>query len=430
MERRGRQSAGTIVDPPLTTWLTPFRAFRHRNFRLYAIGMAISVSGNWMQSLALSWLVYRLTRSEWLLGLTVFCSSIPVLLLSPVAGVVADRFPRRSIVMTTQSLAMVHAVTLTVLTLSELIQVWHVLLLALALGAITAFDIPGRQSLFFQLVGKPDLLSAISLNSVIFNGARIVGPSIAGVVIARFGEGVCFAVNAVSYLAVLASFLAMKVSGGDAPRAPESPLTSLVEGFQYVLKRPPLLWTLAACGFLTFAAAPGPVLAPMFADAMFHQGSRGLGFFTAAMGAGAITGTLLLARNTALGPLPMAMVTSATALGAGMIIISVSPWFGLCLLLAPLLGMGIMRSNAAANTMVQSRIADDYRGRIMGIYSMMVTGMYPVGGLAAGAFAQLAGSRVAMAAGGILCLITSLLLLSRRPTFMQWITTGSEEERA
>lgn len=380
-----------------------FRALRHRDFRLYAVGMAVSLAGTWMQNLAQAWLVYRLTRSEWMLGLTWFCASVPVLILSPIAGAVADRFPRRRIVMVTQAVAMAQAAALAGLTLSGRVEIWHVLALAAVLGVSNAFDIPGRQALFIRLVGKDDLLNAISLNSAIFNMARIVGPSAGGFIVAHTGEGVCFLLNAVTYVAVLGSLAAMRVKEERAESA-ETPLEGLRAGIGFVMRTPEVKAILVLCGMISIATSPGSTLAPVFAEGIFGMGPRGLGMLTAGMGAGAILGTLGLARRRGARGLPGVIFGSALTLSAAMALFAASPSFWLCLAMMPLIGLSVMRHSASANTVVQVSIPDEYRGRVMGLYSMMVIGMTPVGSLLSGALAEAVGSRATMMAGAVGCL--------------------------
>ena len=383
-----------------------FRALRHRDFRLYAGGMAVSLAGTWMQNLAQAWLVYRLTRSEWMLGLTWFCASVPVLILSPIAGAVADRFPRRRIVMMTQAVGMAQAAVLAGLTLSGRIEVWHVLALAAVLGISNAFDIPSRQALFIRLVGKDDLLNAISLNSATFNAARIVGPSIGGLIVARSSEGVCFLLNSLTYVAVLASLAAMRVREEQQVHV-ESPLDGLKAGVGFVMKTPEVKSLLVLCGMISIAASPGATLAPVFAEEIFKVGAQGLGFLTAGMGAGAILGTLNLARRRATKGLPKVIFTSALVLTAAMVVYAVSPSFWLCLAMMPVIGMSVMRHSASANTVIQMSIPDGYRGRVMGLYSMMVIGMAPIGSLISGALAEVVGSRWTMIAGAGGCLVAA-----------------------
>ncbi|MBV8731412.1 MAG: MFS transporter, partial [Acidobacteriia bacterium] len=280
-----------------------FRALRHRNYQYFIGGQIISLSGTWMQTVAQSWLVYRLTHSELLLGAALFCSQIAVFALGPLAGLAADRFSRHKLVITTQTLMMLQAFVLAWLTLSGRVRVWEILALAVVLGAINAFDIPGRQSLLIQMTSKEDLLSAISLNSAVFNTARGVGPGVAGILVAALGEGVCFLLNAVSFLAVIGGLLAMKLPPLER-RPSVSPWRHLVDGFQYAWHHRAVRRILAALSAATLASAPILVLAPVFADRIFHRGSRGLGFLMAAMGVGAVIGTVGLARRTHVSGLP------------------------------------------------------------------------------------------------------------------------------
>jgi MFS family permease len=380
-----------------------FRALRHRNYRYFIGGQIISLSGTWMQTVAESWLVYRLTHSAVLLGTAMFCSQIMVFVLGPVAGLAADRFSRHKLVITTQTLMMLQAFVLAWLTLSGRVQVWHVLTLALLLGTINAFDIPGRQSLLIQMTSKEDLLSAISLNSAVFNAARGVGPAVAGLLVAALGEGVCFLLNAVSFLAVLAGLLAMKLPPWQRP-APSSPWDHLVDGFRYAWHHPSLRRLLSTLAAATLASAPILVLAPVFADQIFHRGSLGLGFLMAGMGIGAVVGTVGLARRPGVAGLPRVIALSALMLGAANLAFAFSPWFYLSLFFAFPIGYGLMRQLAAANTTIQTMIPDEYRGRIMSLYSMSVVGLSPFGSLATGALAGHLGARVTMAFGGLLAL--------------------------
>ena len=404
----------------LSRWET-FRALRHRNFRLYITGMAVSLAGTAMQQLAQSWLVYRLTRSEWMLGLTWFCANIPVLLVSPLAGLAADHWPRRRIVLVTQSIAMVQAVLLAALTLTGAVRVWHVLVLAGVLGLTNAFDIPGRQALFIRLVGREDLLNAISLNSATFNSARVFGPSLAGFIVAAWGEGACFTLNSLSFLAVLASLVAMDVQEEASPHTQENALHRLRSGFLLAWNTRPLRSVLLVCGTISLAIAPAITLAPMFADALFHRGSEGLGLLTGAMGVGAILGTLSLARRRAAHGLPGVILMSAAILAAALAIFAWSPSYWVCLGAMPFIGMAVMRHNAATNTTIQLSIPDQYRGRVMSLYSMMVIGMFPVGSLVSGALADQLGSRFTVFLGAIACLGAAGVVYQQRGIWTAWL---------
>jgi predicted MFS family arabinose efflux permease len=276
------------------------------------------------------------------------------------------------------------------------------------LGAINAFDIPGRQSLLIQMTSKEDLLSAISLNSAVFNTARGVGPGIAGILVAALGEGVCFLLNGISFLAVIGGLLAMKLTPFER-RPSVSPWRHLVDGFAYTWRRAALRRILAALGAATLSTAPILVLAPVFADQVFHRGSRGLGFLMGAMGVGAVVGTVGLARRTHVAGLPAVITYSALLLGAANLAFAASPNFYISLAITLLIGYSLMRQLAASNTTIQTMIPDDYRGRVMSIYSMCVVGIGPFGSLAAGALAGHFGPRLTMALGGLLSLTAGAL---------------------
>jgi MFS family permease len=384
-----------------------FRALRHRNFRLFISGQVISLIGTWMQTVAQSWLVYRLTHSELLLGTAWFCSQIAVFALGPLGGLAADRFSRHKLVVVTQTLSMVQALVLAFLTLTGRIQVWEVLALAGLLGVINAFDMPGRQALVIQMTSKEDLINAISLNSAVFNAARVVGPGIAGLVVAAVGEGMCFFLNAVSFLAVIGSLLAMRLPAFERP-APQSPWSHLADGFRYARRNRAVGRVLGLMGAATLSGMPVLVLIPFFADDMFHRGSTGLGFLMAAMGVGAVIGTLVLARQTRVSALPRVMVWSGVGVGAAYLAFafSFSFWFSLAVMLA--VGYFVMQQMAAANTTIQTLIEDEYRGRMMALYAMTVVGLGPFGSLAAGALAGRFGARATVAAGGVLAIAAAV----------------------
>jgi MFS family permease len=405
---------GEDPAPPLMPELAPsrvphtFRALRHRNFRLFIGGQIVSLVGTWMQNVAQAWLVYRLTHSELLLGTTWFCSQIAVFALGPLGGIAADRFSRRKVVIVTQTLSMVQAFVLAALTLSGRVQVWHVLVLAGALGAINAFDMPGRQALVIQMTSKEDLINAISLNSAVFNAARVVGPAIAGLLLEVVGEGTCFLINGISFLAVILSLTAMRIAPA-APKAPAPMWRHLVDGFRYAGQNSAVRRVLALMGAATLSSMPGLVLMPFFADDIFHRGARGLGILMGAMGVGAVVGTLTLARRTRVSGLGRVMAISGLTTGVCYLAFAASPFFYLSLALMPLVGYSVMRGMASANTTIQTLIPDEYRGRIMALYSMTVVGLGPFGSLAAGALAGRIGARATMGAGGVLALVSSLV---------------------
>jgi MFS family permease len=385
-----------------------FRALRHRNFRLFIGGQIVSLVGTWMQNVAQSWLVYRLTHSEMLLGTTWFCSQIAVFALGPLGGIVSDRYSRQKVVIATQALSMLQAFALAALTLTGRVQVWHVLLLGAVLGSINAFDMPARQALVIEMTSQEDLINAISLNSAVFNAARIVGPSVAGLVLAAVGEGTCFLINGLSFLAVIVGLAAMRLPKFQ-PHPAGPVLQHLVDGFRYAAHHHAVRRVLALMAAATFAGMPAFVLMPFFADDIFHRGSRGLGYLMGAMGIGAVTGTLVLARRTRMSGLGRVMVVSGLMTGAAYLSFAFSPSFYLSLAIMPVIGYSVMRQMASANTTIQTSIPDQYRGRIMALYAMTVVGLGPFGSLAAGAIAGRFGARVALACGGVLALVASLV---------------------
>ena len=389
-------------------WPEAFRALRHRDFRRLMIGQIVSLSGTHMQSLALLWLVYRLTHSALLMGAIGFCSYIPVLVLGPVAGVVADRFSRQRIVLATQMAFLVQASALAILTLTNTIGVVHIALLAMLFGAINAFDIPGRQALYIHLVGKDDLSNAIALNSMTFNSARIVGPAIGGFFVAAFGEGICFLANAVTYVVVIALLLTMHSSQPER-EAGASALERLREGFRYAWHHRQVRMLLIVAGIANIAFAPINVLGPVFADAIFHRGSQGLGILTGSLGVGAVIGTFALARQRDSADMESVVWWSASSLAVSLMVFAVSIWFPLSMAAMFLAGFSVFRQLAGTNTLIQSRIEDEFRGRTMALYSMMVVGMLPIGNLLAGVTAHYFGVRATVFAGGVLCVLAGAL---------------------
>jgi MFS family permease len=411
-------------QPSTSAWES-FRALRNQNFRMYAAGQTVSLIGTWMQGVAQSWLVYRLSHSEFMLGLTLFATHVPVLLLGPVGGVAADHFSRKRIVLITQALAMLQALALAALTLTGAVTITHVILLAAFLGVVNAFDLPGRQTLFIQMVGKQDVISAISLNSAIFNLSRVAGPSLAGVVVAAFGESVCFLLNALSFIAMLASVARVTVTEPSSPFKGMKP-GALMEGFRYAWKTRELKVLLALSGAMNIAYAPVLALGPFFADGMFQMGSAGLGFYGGAMGAGAVIGLLHLARHKGIAELPRIMLGSSVTMAAGLAMFAGAPWFSLSLLLMMVMGFGIMRQNASGNSLIQTVIPDDYRGRVTALYSMVVTGFLPLGSLAAGAAAEKFGPRAVVFAGAVICGVAALAFRRVMPQFNEWVKRQEE----
>ncbi len=408
-----------MPEPTPSTFSEIFRALRHRNFRLFASGQLISLIGTWMQMVAQSWLVYRLTGSAMQLGMVGFASQIPVFVLVPWGGLVADRNDRRRVLLWTQAAAMVLAGILAILTLTDRIQVWHVFILAALLGVANAFDIPTRQAFMVQMVGREDLPNAISLNSSMFNGARLVGPALAGVLLGQFGEGWCFLINSVSYLAVLAGLVAMELPPFREPGPAGNALQNLKEGFGFVACSRPLRDLLLMLGLVSLMASPHVVLMPIFADEILGGGSAALGLLLGISGAGAVAGALYLAARRSLAGSGAWIAASGAGLGLGTIAFALSRDLGLsCLLMVPI-GFSMMTQMALSNTLVQAMAPDRLRGRILAFHSMMFMGMAPLGALLSGALARALGAPGTVILGGVAMILGSAVFAWRLPGFRE-----------
>jgi MFS family permease len=379
---------------------TTFRALRHRNFQLFFSGQLISLIGTWMQSVAQSWLVYKMTNSALLLGSVGFASQIPVFLAAPVGGIVADRNNRHRVVIGTQVASMILAFILAALTLTHRITIAEIFILAALLGVVNAFDIPGRQSFLVEMVGKENLINAIALNSSMFNGARIIGPAIAGLLVAQIGEGWCFFANAVSYIAVIIGLLMMHV----APRQhrPEgSPIAHILEGFRFVRNTAPIRAILLLLGLVSLVAMPYTVLMPIFADKVLHGGARGLGILMGATGVGALLGALTLATRTGVYGLGRWITYSCAGFGISLVAFGLSRTFWLSSALLVPVGFCMMLQMSSSNTLIQAMVPDQLRGRVMSVYSMMFMGMAPFGALLGGALADRISAPVTVSIGAI-----------------------------
>ena len=390
------------------------RALRHRNFQLFFGGQLISLIGTWMQNVAQAWLVYRLTGSSFLLGAVGFANQIPVFLMAPVGGIVADRKNRHHVVIATQIVSMLLAFILAGLTLTKYVQVWHVLVLAALLGVVNAFDIPARQTFIVDMVGKEDLINAIALNSSMFNGARVVGPAIAGLLVASIGEGWCFFGNALSYIAVIIGLLLMRITW--QLRQPSgSPLEDVVEGFRYVRGTQPIRVLLLLLGLVSLVGMPYAVLMPIFADRILHRGANGLGILMGATGVGALVGALSLAFKRGLKGLSKWVLLSSAGFGASLILFGISRHFWLSVVLLVPVGYCMMVQMASSNTLIQSIVPDRLRGRVMSVYSMMFMGMAPFGALGAGVVAARLGAALTVSIGGMACMLGSAAFGMRLP---------------
>lgn len=390
-----------------------FRALRHRNFQLFFAGQLISLIGTWMQTLAQSWLVYRLTKSAALLGSVGFAAQIPVLFLGPVAGIVADRHRRHRIVIATQTAMMLQALLIAALTLAKIITVEEIFVLAFLLGVCNAYDIPARQSFLVEMVGQDDLMNAIALNSSMFNSARIIGPAVAGIMVAALGEGMCFLLNGISFIAVIAGLLLMRIENEPVDRKGRGKMQQLREGLHYVYKNPGLRSLLLLLGVVSLSGMSYMILMPIFADQILHQGARGLGWLMTAAGFGALMAALWLARRKQVLGLDRVVAWATASFGVSLILFGFSKDFWLsCVLLVPA-GFAVMVQMAATNTLVQSIVTDSMRGRIMGFYTMMFLGIAPFGSLIAGFLAQRFSAPLAVKLGGVACVVCALIFNSQ-----------------
>ncbi|MBW8896118.1 MAG: MFS transporter [Acidobacteria bacterium] len=373
-----------LMGMPLPSAL---RALRSRNYRLFVVGQLISLVGTWMQSVAQSWLIYRLTGSAALLGLIGFAGQIPIFVLAPLGGLLADRLNRHRVLIATQTIMMVLAFALAALTLGGIVREWQIFVLASLLGVVNAFDIPTRQAFLAETVSRDDIVNAIALNSSMLNGARIVGPAIAGLVVAAFGEGWCFLLNAISYLAVIGALLMMHVEQVPHPGAHVSAWESIIEGFVYSWNTEPVRALLLLLGLVSLMGMPYSVLMPVIASSVLGGGPNAYGVLMAASGVGALAGAALLTLRQNVRGLGRWVAVSAVSFGITLIAFSFSRalWLSTALLVPA--GFFMMVEMAASNTLIQSMIPNRLRGRVMSVYSMMFMGMAPMGALVSGALA-------------------------------------------
>ena len=398
------------------------RALNSRNYRLFFAGQAISLIGTWMTQIAMVWLVYHLTNSPLWLGIVGFSSQIPSFFLTPFGGILVDRWNRHQILIITQALAMLQSLALAVLALTGVIHIWHILLLSVFQGLINAFDAPARQAFVTEMVErKEDLGNAIALNSSMFNGARLVGPAIAGIVIAKVGTSLCFLIDGLSYIAVIAGLLAMKLKPRKIPKQTTNVWQRLKEGFIYAFGFPPIRAILLLLALFSFMGMPYTVLVPIFATNILHGGADTLGFLMAAVGVGALMGGIYLSsRKTVLG-LGKIIVSSLAVLGIGLIIFAQSRILWLSLLMMLIVGATSILQIASSNTILQTIVEEDKRGRLMSLYTMSFLGILPFGNLAAGALASRIGAPNTVMIGGIFCILGSLFFAKQLPELKRLI---------
>ncbi|MDE3245448.1 MAG: MFS transporter [Acidobacteriota bacterium] len=405
------------------------RALRYRNFRLFISGQLISLIGTWMQTVAQSWLVYRLTGEATMLGIVAFAGQFPVFILATVGGMAADRMRPHTLIVITQSSSMLLTLILAMLTLTGHVHIWHLIATSLLLGVVNAFDIPARQVFVAQTVDRADLMNAIALNSSMFNGARIVGPAIAGILVATVGEGWCFLVNSLSYLAVIGGLLAMRLGGVQKERASAGG-GAILEGFRFILGAKPVRDLLVLLGLLSLLGMSYSVLMPIFADQILHGGPRALGLLLGTSGVGALAGALSLALRRSPRGLGRWIASTAMGFGVALIAFSLSRSFLLSVILMLPVGFTLMVEMASSNTLIQMMIPDALRGRVMSVYSMMFMGMAPIGALLGGTLAQHLGAPLTVALGGVGCLLAGLVFTFRLPQWKQGAQTLYRSEEA
>ncbi len=395
-------------------------ALKSRNYRLFFAGQGISLIGSWMTQLATVWLVYHLTSSPLMLGIVGFTSQIPNFILTPFGGVLVDRFSRHRILITTQVLAMLQSLTLAALALSGIINIELILILSFIQGVISAADAPARQAFVTELVDRQeDLANAIAINSTMFNGARLIGPAIGGLLIAQVGEAYCFLIDGVSYIAVIAALLAMRFQPKKMPKIAGSPLQRIKEGFIYAFGCPPIRAILLLSALVSLMGMQYTVLVPVFADKILNGNAQTLGFLMAASGVGAVFGGVyLVTRKTVVG-LGKLIILGPALLGIGLIVFSLSRYLPLSLLAMLTIGLGTILQIASGNTVLQTIIDDDKRGRVMSLYTMSFLGMVPFGSLLGGSIADRIGAPNTLIIAGVTCLLGSLFFSRQLPALQQ-----------
>ena len=393
--------------------LGSFRALRHRNFQLFFGGQFTSLIGTWMQLVAQGWLVLKLTNSSLMLGLVSFATYLPILVVTLFAGVIVDHVDRRRLIITTQVLLMLSAFILAALTWTGVVRVEYVAILAAFNGLVTAFDMPGRQTFVVEMVGREDLPNAIALNSVIFNGARIVGPAIAGLLIGVVGTAGCFFLNGVSYLAVIWSLWEMKLPVRLATPIAGNMLARLREGLGYVRRHRASFYLLLLIAINAGFGMQYSVLIPIFASDVLHGVARTYGFLMAAQGAGALIGSLVLARCATPRALRINLLVGLFSAAAGIFVFSFSPWIWLSMVAQMVIGAGLINQTATSNTMLQVFVSDELRGRVMSMYTLSFIGMAPIGSLEVGYVGEIASPRIAVALAGLATLVCGIILAAR-----------------
>jgi len=392
------------------------RSLHYRNYRLFFYGQSISLIGTWIQRITVPWLVYRLTGSVFLLGLVGFAGQIPTFLMSPFAGVFVDRWNRHKILVVTQVLALIQALVLALLFYEKSISIWYIAILSVFLGIINAFDMPARQSFVIDMIEKKeDLGNAIALNSSMVNGARLIGPSIAGILISLTGEGMCFLINAISYIFVIAFLLMMKITPREIVVQDTNAFQKFKEGFAYTFGFIPIRYIILLLALVSLMGMPYTVLMPVFAKTILHGGSHTFGFMMGATGIGALTGAIYMASRKNVAGLENFIPWFAAIFGFGLILFSFSTAFILSLFLLLITGFGMMMQMTSSNTILQTIVDDDKRGRVMSFYTMAFMGTAPFGSLLAGALASKVGAPNTILIGGVACILGAMVFIRRLP---------------
>lgn len=393
-----------------------FRSLQYRNYRLFFTGQSISLIGTWMQRIAMPWLVYHMTGSAFLLGLVSFAGQIPTFLLSPVAGVVTDKFSKYRVLLITQVLSLIQALILAFLTIAGMIQIWHLIVLSIALGCINAFDVPSRHSFVLEMVEKKEHLgNAIALNSMMFNGARLIGPSVAGLMLATAGEGICFLINAISYVFVVVSLMRMNVRRKIDKPGKGNMFAEMKEGLYYAFGYAPIKHILILLAVVNLLGSSYQVLMPVFTKEILQGGSSTFGFLMGAAGLGALLGALFLASRETIIKLGRIIPAASALFGAGLVGLAFSRFFSVSIFLMLVSGLGLMLHTAASNTILQTITDDDKRGRVMSFYTISIMGTAPFGSLLAGSLAKTIGTPYTILIGGISCIAGAFFFYRKLP---------------
>ncbi|MDR3714843.1 MAG: MFS transporter [Puia sp.] len=386
--------------------ISTFRAFRNRNYALFFCGQSVSQIGTWMQRTAVSWVIYSMTHSAFMLGFAVFAQQFPSFLLSLLGGIVSDRYNRYKILLTTQTASLVQAVVLAILTLTNHYVVWQILSLSVVLGIINAFDVPARQPMVHDMVNdKADLTNALALNSAMVNLARLLGPALSGIVLQKFGAGICFLFNALSFMAVITSLLLMKLPPFTPPAIKKRVASELAEGFQYLKQTPAIGYIILMLALSALLVMPYDTLVPVFAKVIFKGDASTFGYISSFMGMGALGGTLFLASLKKGANLKRVLFFSSLTLGLGLILFSHTGLFPLAMLFAVISGFGVMSQNTVCITIIQVESAPAMRGRMMSYVALAYFGMLPLGSLLIGAVSQRIGAPNAMLSQGVIALV-------------------------